>query len=226
MMGYVGRLELEKPMNKKSAPICCAVLRSVGLIMLLLASLSSLHAQKPSQEVLSDLTKRAMDQILMFQDYVSILGAGEEPLEIRERMVPTCVKLFTTDAIIEEQSKGSSYKREWSPERYFRALLVRGERTPIVIDFQVEEEVNADELEEVANPDGTFTYRGTMVFRQYYCKIDEDAAPANAEDFSVKCSYEDTTDKEVTIELERIRNDGLGWHWATRIAGIKVIRVF
>lgn len=202
-------------------------MKRIGIWIIFFIASVPLRAQEPTPEVLADLTDRVMIEIENFMSYVSIIGAAEEPMDVRKDGITFCLKLFSPGAIIEEQSKHSSYKKEWRPEDYLKALLYRGERTPVIVKFKVIDDLLPEELEKIENEDGTVTYKGEMIFRQYYCKLKEVAqrSEPTAQDPNVNCTYSDTTDKKVSIQITRMA-DSRGQVWVTLISSIRVLRVF
>jgi len=183
--------------------------------------------QKASQETLTDLTNRVMAEILNFQDFVSLIAEGSSPESIREKGIDNCIKLFAPNARIQEKNKFSGREKNWKVDQYMWAIYSRGERAPVLIDFEVIDELNVDDLEEIPQADGSIVYRGTMSFRQFYCKLKpvdqrEEITSSNP---NVNCSYSDTTDKEVTVEIKRSMTEK-GQFWITLFTDIKVLRVF
>lgn len=199
----------------------------IGILITILSSATSLQGQPASPEELSDLTERIMVEIQSFMDYVSVIGAAEESLDVRKRGIELCLELFTEDAVIEEQSKYSSYKKEWRIDKYLKTLLYRGENIPVLINFEVVDELLPEELKKVKNTDGSITYRGEMVFKQYYCKLKEVAQrkEPTMEEPDINCSYSDRTNKKVKIEIFR-QVDHRGEYWVTKIVSIRVLRVY
>jgi hypothetical protein len=76
-------------------------------------------------------------------------------------------------------------------------------------------------------PDGSVIYRGTMVFRQKYCRLKpiEERVEMTEKDPNINCAYSDTTEKEVTVEIKR-RTSIKGEFWITQFTSIKVLRVY
>ncbi len=180
-----------------------------------------------SQEVLSDLTSRIMSELRNFQDYVSLIAEGTAPEDIRKKGIEKCKLLFAPEATIEERNKYSDRRRYWEVDQYLWALFTRGERSPVLVDFEVIDKLNVDELDPIPQPDGSVIYRGTMIFKQYYCKLKpvESRQEITASNPNVNCAYDDITEKEVTVEIKR-QTSVKGEFWITQFTQIKVLRVY
>ncbi len=202
-------------------------MKKIIIWAVLIIATSPLKAQQGTSEEKADLTTRIMVEIQNFMDYITIIGAAEESLEVRKRGIELCLKLFSSDAVIEEQSKNSSYKKPWTPEAYLQSMLYRGERSPVMVSFEVYDELLPEELEMIEHEDGSITYRGEMIFRQYYCKLKDIARrkEPTAGAPEVNCEYSDYTDKKVAVVIKR-DEDTRGKFWITRISEIRVLRVF
>ena len=183
-------------MNKKSTIFL------VGLLFVnyfLYAQVANIDAQK------NDFAIRAQNQIRVFLDNIPIIAGSIQPESVIDVCIENVLEVFSDKAIIEEQNKFSKKRRERSPAEYLSVLKTRKESAPILINFEIIDEVAPEKLKEKINPDGSITYIGKMVFRQYYCKLNEDfykeenmKSSSNSSD----CSYSDTTDKKVTFEVK------------------------
>lgn len=198
------------------------------LFLFFLASLNRGIGQgEPSPQELTDLTERVSTQIDIFLEYVTIIAAAEVPLDVRKRGIKLCIRNFAEDAIIEEQTKNSSYKRVWTPLAYLNSLLKRGESAPRIINFKVLDDLLPEELKKIKKSDGSVSYKGTMVVRQYYCTIDQEARyqePTSKNPY-INCKYNDTTDKEIGVEFTR-EESSKGANWITLISYVRVLRVY
>ena len=124
---------------------------------------------RPSQIELEDLTQRAMNQLKIFQNNTRALAKNDIAPRNKERAIRTTLKAFSREATIQEQGKNSSRPKLYTAEKYLKAISERGEKSPIVVDFDILTKLDVDGLEEIQNADGTTTFRGKMVFKQYYC---------------------------------------------------------
>ena len=182
--------------------------------------------QRPSQNELEDLTQRAMNQVRIFQNNTSAIALAENSMTTRRAAIRTALRNFSKNATIEEQGKHSSRKNRRSAKEYLETLLNRGSKGPIVIDFDIVNKLDVNGLEEVDNGDGTVSYKGKIVFSQFYCKLkdpDQLTEPTSANP-NINCSYHDDTTKEVGVEILRIKGRG-GAIWITLITYIHVLKV-
>ena len=180
-----------------------------------------------SKEELSDYTARAKNQIKVFLENVPVIASGSQSAAIRDAGVRTTLKIFSSKAYIEEMSKFSTNKKQYKPKKYLETLVTRSEKAPILINFEIIDDLTPDKMKKKTNKDGSIYYTGKMVFRQYYCKLrdsDELKEPVQGEpDFN--CKYTDTTDKKVKFELS-VMESKLGKYWVTKVSSIEVLRVF
>lgn len=183
--------------------------------------------QTLSKEELKDYTARAKNQIKVFLDNVPEIAAGSKSQQFREAAARTTLKIFSSNALIQEKNKFSEKTTKWKPADYLKALTKRAEQAPILIDFEVIDDLSPEKMKTVKNPDGSISYVGKMVFRQYYCELKDVGKfkEPTQSDPDVNCRYADTTDKEVTFELT-VQESISGKFWVTKIAAIEVLRVF
>ncbi len=197
------------------------------LFVCLFFSYTNIFGQKKlSDGELEDLTQRAMNQILIFQNNASAIALAENAMATRRAAIRTTLKSFSKDAKVEEQSKNSSRKKRHLIKSYLETLLKRGRKAPIVIDFDIVNELNVKDLKEVDNGDGTVSYKGKVVFKQFYCKLKDQhlrKEPTKANP-NLNCYYHDETTKEVGVEILRIKGRG-GAIWITLITYIHVLKV-
>lgn len=182
--------------------------------------------QELSKEGLVDYSNRAMNQIRVFLENIPIIASGEKSASVREAATVAALSIFSSNAIIEEQNKYSSKKSQKSPSEYFAVLKKRSEKAPILIDFEVLDDLSPNKLKKKNNGDGTISYIGSMKFKQYYCKLKErgDLTEPTSEEPNINCKYSDVTYKKVKFEITR-RVDKLGKFWITQVTSIEVERV-
>jgi hypothetical protein len=203
-------------------------INSSWLAIFLVASSAPAFAQQTlSKEELKDYTARAKNQIKVFLDNVPEIAAGSKSQQYREAAARTTLKIFSSNAVIQEKNKFSKKTTKWKPADYLKTLTNRSEQAPVLIDFEVIDDLSPEKMKTVKNPDGSVSYIGKMVFRQYYCKLKEDGKlrEPTQSDPDINCQYSDTTDKEVTFEL-RVQESVTGKFWVTKIAAIEVLRIF
>jgi len=196
--------------------------------LLLLATYSGLaQNERPSQETLSDLSTRVMAEIRNFQDFVSLIAEGSAPERVKKNAIDKTLELFASNATIQEKGKYSGRERTWEVDQYMWAIYSRGERAPVLINFEMIDELNADELEPVPQPDGSTIYRGTLVFKQFYCRLKqvEELVEVTSSEPNVNCAYDDITEKEVTVEIKR-STSVKGQFWVTLFTKVRVLRVY
>lgn len=197
------------------------------ILVLVTSSFSALGQRKPSQAELQDLTQRAMNQLRIFQNNTSAIAANENSYATKKAAIRTTLKNFSKEATIQEQGKNSSRPTLYTAEKYLNTLLERGAKSPTIIDFDIVNKLDVAGLEEVKNPDGTVTFKGKMTFKQYYCKLKDPSRlkEPNIKNNNLNCSYHDITEKEVGVEILRIKGRG-GEIWVTLITYIHVIKVY
>lgn len=191
-------------------------------LLLLLLSLATMAAQRPTAEVLQDLTDRAMIRIGNIQGALTTIAGAKEPLDVRRRLIKSTRKLFSEDATVEEKNR-SGRSRKHPVEGYLTTLLYRGNKKPVIMDFMMMSALNPEGLTEVVQADGSVVYRGKVRFEQHYCRTSGVFLRTETLE-EPECEYEDVTLKEVTLEISRSRT-GKGVFWVIQIAEIKVISV-
>jgi hypothetical protein len=179
-------------------------------------------AQPPSEAVLQDLSQRAMIQVSTIQGYMKMIAGAEYELATRQRGIKSCLKLFASDATVQEGNRRGG-RRDYSVRDYFQSLLYRGKRNPVIMDFKMLSAMNPGDLSEVVNPDGSVSYRGKVRFDQHYCRTNGTTTVVETK-VTPNCTYEDSTEKEVTIDMSRMRNSK-GVFWLINIQSIRVINV-
>ena len=178
-------------------------------------------------QTLEDYVSRSKRKIQIFLDNLPYIADSNNPYQDRKAGIPPTLKIFATGAIIEEVNKHSGRKKVNSPKEYLERILKRTERAPIIIDFEIIDDVSPKKLRKKRNKDGSISYVGKMTFRQYYCKMKEqqEFLEPTSESPDINCSYADTTDKQVNFEIKVMENIN-GKFWITLISSIEVLRVF
>ena len=101
-----------------------------GLFFLLFVLLGALPINDVSaQERLSvnqlkDLTDNASKMLNTLTDYISIIAAADESYDTRQKGIELCIKLFTQNALIEEQNKATKTKKSYPPGTYLNLLKI------------------------------------------------------------------------------------------------------
>ena len=131
----------------------------------------SLLGQDISNSQLKDFNQRAKKQIAVFLANLPVIAGGDINMAVRKAGTRTTLRIFSSNAYIQEQSKYSKKKKNWKPKTYFEKLLARSGKTPILIDFDIIEDLSPDKIKKKVNRDGSVSYFGKMIFRQYYCKL-------------------------------------------------------
>ncbi len=197
-----------------------------GCCLLAMAFPAAAQPQLTAEE-LQDYADRAKNLITVFLENVPEIASGLKPKEFREAAARTTLKLFAAKAFIQEKNKFSERTNTWKPEDYLAVLTKRSEQAPVLIDFEIIDDLTPDKMTMKKNKDGSVSYFGKMVFRQYYCVLKEpgEFQEPVAADPAVNCQYSDTTEKEVKFELT-LQESITGKFWVTKIASIEVLRVF
>ncbi|MEY3050218.1 MAG: hypothetical protein RLY31_3 [Bacteroidota bacterium] len=180
-----------------------------------------------SVEELQDYAARARNLITVFLENIPEIASGLKPKDFREAAARTTLKLFAANAYIQEKNKFSERTKTWKPEDYLNELTKRSEKAPVLIDFEIIDDLTPDKMTMKKNKDGSVSYFGKMVFRQYYCILKEPGAFQEPTETNpdLNCQYSDTTEKEVNFELT-LQESITGKFWVTKIASIDVLRVF
>lgn len=192
----------------------------VPLLLILLSG--QVQAQPPSEAVLQDLSQRAMIQVSTIQGYMKMIAGAEYDLATRKRGINSCLKLFASDATVQEGNRRGG-RRDYPVRDYFQSLLGRGKRNPVIMDFKMLTALNPHDLREVVNSDGSVSYRGKVRFDQHYCRTDGTITVVETR-VTPNCTYEDSTEKEVTIDISKVKNSK-GFFWLIDIQSIRVINV-
>jgi len=173
----------------------------------------------------SDFAIRAQNQIRVFLENIPVIAAGNKSEYVINACIENTLKIFSTKAFIEEQNKYTKNRKKRSPREYLYALKKRQEKSPIIINFEVIDDISPDKLKRKVNADGSISYTGKMFFKQYYCVLDKDFYKEKnlRPDDSCDCAYEDVTDKKVTFEII-LTEDQNGQFWVTKITSIEVMR--
>jgi hypothetical protein len=196
------------------------------LLFLCFYQASTFGQAKPSQSELKDLTQHAINQVKIFQNNTSTIALAENSMATRKAAIRTTLRNFSEEATIEEQGKYSSRKTKRTAKDYLETLLLRGRKSPIVIDFDIVQELDIEGLVEIDNGDGTVSYKGKIVFNQFYCKLKrpEILTEPTKKNPNINCYYHDNTTKEVGVEILRLKGRG-GHIWITLITYISVLKV-
>jgi len=147
------------------------IVSNILIVILLFISSDVFSQRKPNKKELEDLTQRAMNQVRIFQNNTSAIALADNSMSTRNAAIRTTLKNFSKEATIEEQGLHSSRKKRYSAKDYLNTLLRRGSKSPIVVDFDIISKLDVDGLKEVDNGDGTVSYKGKVVFKQFYCKL-------------------------------------------------------
>ena len=193
-----------------------------------ISGVSRLSAQAElNQNELSDYTSRAKKQIEVFLTNVPIIAEGYEDISVRKAGIRQTLKIFAKSAFIQEQNKFTTKKKSWKPDDYLNALLERSGRAPIIISFDIIDDLTPDKMKKKTNKDGSISYSGKMKFRQYYCRMKEGVPlkEPTKEEPNINCAYSDTTDKAVRFELS-VRESITGRYWVTKVCSIETLNVF
>jgi hypothetical protein len=197
------------------------------LIVVILLIALNLNGQTLNQSELKDLTKRALERIKLFQDYSEAIASGRNSVTTRKKAIELGIKLFIKNGSIEERGKGQKNDVNYSPRKYLETLFQRGMNNPTIVDFDLVEELKPENLTVNTNTDGTVTYSGSILFKQYYCKLKpvSERVEPTANNPETNCSYHDTTLKRAYFEIVLV-DSAKGKLWITLISRIDVIKVY
>ena len=86
----------------------------LGDLVLLNLPINDVNAQERlSVNQLKDLNDNASKMLNTLTDYISIIAAAEESYDTRHKGIELCIKLFTQNALIEEQNKATKTKKSY-----------------------------------------------------------------------------------------------------------------
>ena len=136
------------------------------------------------------------------------------------------IKLFTQNALIEEQNKATKTKKSYPPGTYLNLLKIRSEKAPIIIDFQITDPLDYSDFEKIDLPDNTVLYRANIKIKQYYCVLKpvNERVEVGANNRSLNCQYNDVTEKMITVEIKK-QKSSKGDLWIVLLTGVNVVRV-
>ena len=199
------------------------------LLFILLGTLpiNDVNAQERlSVNQLKDLTDNASKMLNTLTDYISIIAAAEESYDTRQKGIELCIKLFTQNALIEEQNKATKTKKSYPPGTYLNLLKIRSEKAPIIIDFQITDPLDYSDFEKIDLPDNTVVYRANIKIKQYYCVLKpvNERVEVGANNRSLNCQYNDVTEKMITVEIKKQKSSKADL-WIVLLTGINVVRV-
>jgi hypothetical protein len=205
--------------------------RPLVILLLFILSFQFCQAQNVdiTKEELSDLTEKAMQKFSTFTDYVALVASGEESSKVRKMAKQIAIDCFTSDGIVQEISgKRSKVKRSYHISEYMDEIVKRSQK-PRFIDFYVTKPINPDDLVPIDNGDGTTTYEGKIEFEQFYCTLKNSSevvlkgeTPQKAAE--EKCSYFDTTTKEVDVEFRSVEST-MGRYWVVYISIVRATAI-
>jgi len=177
---------------------------------------------KLSQKQYTDLAKQAERQVIVFFENVEQLGKNELKPETKQKAINSVVKIFTPNGTVEEKSKISKSGKTRRAREYLEAIKMRGTKRKTLISYDIVDNITPNELIPYVNADSSITYKGTLIVRQYYCRLKvEDKLTDKLSD---NCEYSDTTDKKIYIEIRVLKNT-LGMSFAVLIDKIVVLSV-
>lgn len=176
-------------------------------------------------EELHDLSEKAMQKFYTFSDYVALVASGEESPKVRKMAKQIAIDCFTSDGIVQEISgKRSKIKRSYHISEYMDEIAKRSQK-PRFVDFFVTKPLDPDDLTKVVNTDGSTSFKGKIEFEQFYCTLKDrseivlkgETPQKSAEE---KCSYFDTTTKEVEVEFRSVEST-MGRYWIVYISLVR-----
>ena len=182
-----------------------------------------LTADKPPQEQLGDLTKKAETQIRIFFETIKELGMNEKSPEMKQRYINNTIKTFTNDGIVEERSKLAKEGVTRPVQEYLSRIKARGENNRLLINYEITDPLLPREIT-CTEVNGQVFLSGKMTIRQYYCRMKYNAKPSDDFDFNTHCDYWDITDKEITVEMKLMKSV-YGVNWVTLIKSVVVLFV-
>jgi hypothetical protein len=169
-----------------------------------------------------ELARKANQVVITFFDCVKRLGAADLKATTRQKMIESVLDSFTADGTVEERGVQSKTGRIRPARVYLNAIKARGDKVPVLISFDVVDNLTPNELVPRTNPDGTVTYRGSVTVRQFYCQLKASTQPSD--NFENDCTYSDVTIKKAIVEITKTPNK-LGLNWDIFIKAIVVLSV-
>jgi hypothetical protein len=195
------------------------------MILIILFIVTTVKGQSQHQltsKDFEDFATQARKQVLLFFDSVGDLGASKDPPNIKEKAISNVVKIFSVNGKVEERSKGATSGTVRPVREYLNAIASRGQKSPILVSYDFVDPLTYQEFTPVKNADGSTSYKGEMIVRQFYCKLKpKDQLTDKLES---NCIYDDTTLKRITIEVRKLTSE-LGRSYAVLIANISVMSV-
>lgn len=191
------------------------------LILSFAISYTTLAQNNLSAKVLADLSIDARTRVLAFFDCIEQLGLNELDAGLKQELINQITLSFTLNGTVEERSKYRSYGVTRKIREYLNLVRYRGERKLVIINYEIIDNLSANELVPHKNSDGTVSYKGYIIVRQFYCRMKEGDKLLDTLD---NCAYQDVTDKKVYVEIRQL-DSNLGRSWVALIERIVVLSV-
>ncbi len=201
------------------------IFKTITIVAFQLLLLGQASAQyKLTKGELADLAKQAERQVINFFDNVEQLGLNILKPDTQQKAINSVVKTFTPNGTVEERSKASKIGKTRKVREYLETIRMRGAIRKHLISYDIVDNITPNELIPYINADSSITYKGTLIVRQYYCRLILD--DKITDNLSKNCEYSDTTTKKVHIEI-RILKENLrrNMSWAVLIDKIVVLSV-
>lgn len=152
------------------------------------------------------ICKKATYVVRNFFEVVTRLGANDVKKSTKEKMIKTTVeKCFVESGTVDERNAAGKHSITRPVEKYLRTIANRGESTPVLVSFEIIDNLTPNKLKKKVAADGSVFYEGKARVRQYYCKLK--AVHELSEDISENCAYSDTTIKEVKFSIRKGKTD-------------------
>jgi len=174
----------------------------------------SQNQSRLSEQQLNDFQRNAEEKIHTLTSYIARIG-DKKFGDLREKFIDLAISLFRNDAIIQVSSKNKSGLNEYRVRNYLNRL--KSLQYDVVIIEYVAEAFYFSEFESVRNEDGSISYIATATIGQKFCGQYNSSKEIHRKD----CAYSDYTEKQITIEIKRIK-DYHGVHWVVLLGDITV----
>ncbi len=192
--------------------------------LLLFASFPPLLAQPTLTEAEKvAICKKASQVVRGFFDVVERLAANDIKDKTKKILIKTVVEdYFLPEGTVEEKASSSKKGLTRSIRNYLNVIAGRGQKSPILVNYEVVDNLTPNKLKPKTNQDGSISYEGKLRVRQFYCKL----KPSDqlSDDLTGNCAYSDTTIKEATIAIRRGKSNHDAV-WEVFILNITVISV-
>ncbi len=189
------------------------------LLLFVLSLVCSTEANSQSRlspEEIADFNRDAVAKINTLTNYISKIG-DKKYGDVRDRFVDLAVDLFRSNALIEVSSKNRNSTNSYGVREYLNRMKQLNYK--VVIVEYVAEASYFSKFTEVKNADGSIKYIATATIGQRFCG----KRNVNNELDKNDCHYEDYTEKNIEIELKRIK-DYHGVHWVVLLGDITVTK--